>query len=176
MPYTPEAIANYFIELPDATDLTPMKLQKLVYFAHGWHLALTDEPLLDEPISAWEYGPVVERLYHALKQHGDSSIHERLRRLKMMPPNDSENRLEEYIPSLDDEPSARAFTKKLLTRIWEIYGRYNAIQLSKMTHQEGTPWYEIRNQFPTLLPKGVPIPNEAIRTYFASKLPAKVAG
>jgi uncharacterized phage-associated protein len=78
MTYSPLAIANYFIELAKKKDkfITPMKLQKLVYFAHGWCLALSDEPLIDEKIEAWKYGPVVTSLYHEFKRYGNDGIKE----------------------------------------------------------------------------------------------------
>ena len=172
MPYPPEAIANYFIGLQAAQgDLTPMKLQKLVYFAHGWHLALKDAPLLNENIQAWEFGPVVERLYHALKEHEDSPVTEPIVRLKARIGTNVVDAIEEYAPSLDDEPKSRAYTKALLDRMWEIYGKFDAFQLSMMTHSGGTPWDQIRKQFPTFLPRAIPIPDVTIQRYFKSKLP-----
>jgi len=171
MAYTPEAIANYFIGLQEAqADLTPMKIQKLVYFAHGWHLALKDAPLLSEYIQAWEFGPVVERLYHALKEHEDTPVTEPIVRLKARLGMISFDAIEEYVPSLDDVPKAKAFTTALLNKVWKNYGKFNAIQLSRMTHSEGTPWDQIRKQFPAFLPKGIPIPDETIQQYFKNKL------
>ena len=152
-----------------------MKIQKLVYFAHGWHLALKDKPLLNEDIQAWEFGPVVERLYHALKEHGDSPVTEPIVRLKARSGIVSFDGIEQYTPTLDDEPESKAFVKALLEKVWTIYGKFDAIQLSKMTHEEGTPWDQIRKQFPTFLPRGVPIPNEVIQRYFKAKLPARSA-
>jgi uncharacterized phage-associated protein len=172
MPYAPEAIANYFIAMPvPPTDLTPMKIQKLVYFSHGWNLAIKGDPLIDEHIQAWEYGPVVERLYHALKTHGDRPVIEPILSLKAG--SSSSVAIEQYAPSLADEPESRAFTEALLNKVRKNYGELTAAQLSRMTHQEGTPWDLIRKQFPSFLPKGVPIPNETIEQYFRSKLRTK---
>ncbi|KJW07325.1 Panacea domain-containing protein [Orientia tsutsugamushi] len=53
-------VASYFLVLVDraAGDvITQLKLQKLVYFAQGAHLALFDKPLFKEDIEAWENGP-----------------------------------------------------------------------------------------------------------------------
>lgn len=54
--YSAKEIANYFLELSAKKDISPLKIQKLVYIAHGWHLALYGEPLVqDELAEAWEY-------------------------------------------------------------------------------------------------------------------------
>jgi uncharacterized phage-associated protein len=42
--------------------MSPLKLQSLLYFAQGWHLAVHGEPLFPEPILAWRLGPVVEEV------------------------------------------------------------------------------------------------------------------
>ena len=39
-PYSAIAIANYFVDCSKGkSDLTPMKMQKLIFIAHGWYLA-----------------------------------------------------------------------------------------------------------------------------------------
>ena len=65
MPFDPRAVANRLLELARERQLSldPMKVQKLLYYAHGWHLALTGKPLdpkifigngsTKPPISVW---------------------------------------------------------------------------------------------------------------------------
>ena len=48
--------------LPGAGDV---KVQKLLYYCQGWHLAFTGEPMFPERIAAWDKGPVVADLWHA---------------------------------------------------------------------------------------------------------------
>src|SRR5262245_26249764 len=76
LPYPVAEVANWLIErgLEDGRPVDPLKLQKLLYFAHGWHLAITGAPLLDEPIEAWQYGPVVSSIYHEFKHFGSRAI------------------------------------------------------------------------------------------------------
>ncbi len=47
-------------EASEAFDVTPLKLQKLLYYCQGYALALTGKPLFPEPVEAWRYGPVVD--------------------------------------------------------------------------------------------------------------------
>jgi len=53
MTYSSFEVANYFIKksLQEKRPITPMKLQKLIYFAHGWNLGLAGKPLINELIS-----------------------------------------------------------------------------------------------------------------------------
>ncbi|MEX0698465.1 MAG: type II toxin-antitoxin system antitoxin SocA domain-containing protein [Acidimicrobiia bacterium] len=46
------------------------KLQKLLYYAQAWSQAWRDEPLFQEPVEAWRWGPVVEVVYQDYKAFG----------------------------------------------------------------------------------------------------------
>ena len=54
MAYDARAIANFFLDKAgeDKQSLDQMKIQKLVYYANGWHLALRSSPLIDEQVEA----------------------------------------------------------------------------------------------------------------------------
>ena len=61
MAYSAYAIANAFVQLAQEgriPQLTPMKLQKLMYFTQAWYLRERGFPLLDDHFSRWQYGPV----------------------------------------------------------------------------------------------------------------------
>lgn len=47
--------------------LTNMQLQKLMYYAQGFSLALLGKPMYEDDIEAWRHGPVVPDLYQDLK-------------------------------------------------------------------------------------------------------------
>jgi uncharacterized phage-associated protein len=51
---TPDAVADYFLwSARECGDLlTNLRLQKLVYYAQAWFLALYDEPLFDGEFEA----------------------------------------------------------------------------------------------------------------------------
>ena len=83
-PCSSKAVANYFLDIAerDGKTLNPMKLQKLVYIAHGWHLAIRRRPLIRESVEAWKYGPVIADLYHEFKKFGNMPITERATEIK----------------------------------------------------------------------------------------------
>ena len=62
MSHSSIAIANGFLDLAEgvpAARMTNMKVQKLVYIAHGFTLAMCDEPLISSHVHAFQWGPVI---------------------------------------------------------------------------------------------------------------------
>jgi uncharacterized phage-associated protein len=158
MPFSAAAVANEFLRLAhrDEKTITPLKMQKLVYFAHGWYLAITGRPLLQEPIQAWRYGPVISSLYQQFKECGSNPIRFPASILTQG----------SYLPAqLDREGSSEdiAMARQVITRVWERYSDYSASQLTTFTHSDDTPWALVPNRD---LPEQI-IPNDSIRNYFA---------
>ena len=159
-PYSAKAVANYFLDLAKAKgeSLDPMKLQKLVYFAHGWFLAVHGKPLLNEEVQAWDYGPVIATLYHEFKDYGSGPIDDYAYEF-------SPTALEKPVIPPEDQG-----TIAVLNRIWEVYGKYSGIQLSNMTHAVGAPWRKALDGREGL--RSVSIPNDLIREHFVAKAKA----
>ncbi|MBT9312155.1 Panacea domain-containing protein [Leptothoe kymatousa] len=114
-------IACYFLCLPDenAGDLiSNLKLQKLLYYAQGFHLALYTSKLFQEDIRAWEHGPVVPDAYHEFKEFGSSAI---------------------PAPEVMDFGIFDPETEELLDEVYAVYGQFSAWKLRNMTHEE-SPW------------------------------------
>lgn len=111
--------------------LTPMQLVKLVYIAHGWHLALYDVPLIADKTEAWQYGPVIPEVYIKFKSFGRQPISEKA--------VINDPFWGEYAPELDESDSKFKFLKE----VFRAYGHLSGFQLSNITHATGTPWYEI---------------------------------
>ena len=130
-------------------------MQKLVYFAHGWHLGLGNGPLINELVEAWDYGPVVPSLYRELKPYGAGQIVDPIREITPKP----RGGFTLVSREIKDE-SEIAF----LARILEVYGKLSALQLSEMTHRSDTPWSQVRAAFPGV--RGVVIPDETMTAYF----------
>ena len=127
--HSPKSVANYFLELADAKgeSISPMKLQKLVYYAHGWYAGYTQQPLIDEAVEAWQYGPVIPSLYHEFKRFGAGDIKGKAIDFDLRGPT------EVATPS---DQKIRTF----LENVWKSYGGYTGVTLSEMTHAIGTPW------------------------------------
>jgi uncharacterized phage-associated protein len=146
---TPAAVANFFLHKSFDTGIpiNPIKLFKLVYLAHGWHLAINDEPLISEAVQAWRYGPAIASLYEAFEHIGNEAI------TSLVTENKGGSDLQ--IPIVNDPD-----TILLLNKVWEVYKGYNSLQLSTLTHTKNTPWEIIRKQ------KQLLIPNNLIQQYY----------
>lgn len=144
--YDPIAVANFFIDkaLSEGVDLTPMKLLKLVYIAHGWNMAVNEAPLINEAVIAWKYGPVIESIYHIFKKYGKNSI----------------TKLEYRNGNIPFIPASDAATNEVLNRVWDTHKDFSGVDLSAMTHLDDSPWSQ------TSLNRT--IPNDMIRRYYVS--------
>jgi len=133
-PLSSLAVANWFIEKARSGNqsITAMKLQKLIYYAQGWCLALYDEPLVSERVEAWQYGPVFPDVYHAAKGYGSGPITEPLEPYSIAFSFDI---TDQNVPEGDPRIS-------ILEKIWNVYGKFSAYQLSSMTHIDGGPWQQ----------------------------------
>ena len=141
-------VASYFIHkgIYDGNPISNLKVQKLIYIAHGLHLAIFKEPLIKSPIQAWQYGPVIPVVYEYLKPFGAKDI--------------SITTLKNPIETKEDFLTSDQ--KALLEKVWQIYGSLTAFQLVDITHQEGSPWHIT---FWSSYYKA-PILNEVIKTYY----------
>lgn len=145
---TASDVAKYILSLidEDAGDtISNMKLQKLLYYVQGFHLAAFDEPLFADEIRAWTYGPVIVDVYHEYKEHGALAIPR---------PADFEG--------LDVDGEA----KDLIDDVLNTYGEYSASSLMLFTHRE-PPWKAVYRGGEG---SGGVIPCELMNAYFKTQL------
>lgn len=163
MAYDTKAVANsiLFSVWNDGKKISPLKLQKLVYFSHGWSLGLFDKPLINEQVEAWPHGPVIASIYHLFKRFGNGDITTPARQLVLV---DGEW-LPNY-PCIPETEGEGLLAKGIVDRVISLYGKFTALQLSTMTHAEGTPWYQVCKQHNWKPPKGTDIPVELIASHF----------
>jgi uncharacterized phage-associated protein len=119
--------AKWFVASLDreaGDSITPLKLQKILYYAQAWALVLLGRPLFDEDFQAWAHGPVVESVYNEYKQYRW-----------------------EAIPAPTQTPEFDEDEENLLCEVWDSYGDFSAKHLEKLTHQEA-PWKDARGALP----------------------------
>jgi len=123
MTYSANAVANAFISLAkrEGKALTNMQVQKLVYISQGFSLALLGRSLFKDDAHAWQWGPVIPKLYKALQKYGNKEVTELIENVS------------DPVPDNSDECA-------LIKEVWGAYGEFSGAKLSALTHQEGTPW------------------------------------
>ena len=122
MAKTAKEVAEYLLFLDSKDDdtegISNLKLQKLLYYAQGYFVALYNKNLFNEEIEAWMHGPVVPEIYREYKSHGKKSI----------PP--------------PENVDINAFTteeQEIIDDVYMVYGQFSAWALRNMTHRE-EPW------------------------------------
>lgn len=168
-PTSAAAVANWFLdrqsrEVTAVPPIDQMKIQKLVFYAHAWWLALRGDALFDDDVYAWPWGPVVQSIYGEFRDFGREPIGDK--RAMVL------------------EPAANAWTfnfkrpvappqdvQEFLEQIWNLHKGLTGIQLSNATHAVGEPWTIIKDRVGNLESKPL-IPNDLIRETFKRKLPA----
>jgi uncharacterized phage-associated protein len=147
--------ANWFIKKSheEGVSINAMKLQKLIYFAHGWCLALYDTPLIDEFIEAKSYGPVCRAVRMACIKYGSQQIKELVK---------------DKCGNIQFMEASEYHAAPLLEKIWSSYGaNFDYIQLSGLATEEGGPWHEARSENPGRIQ--ININETAMKKYFNSK-------
>ena len=131
-----------------------MKIQKLLYLAHGFWLVDADAPLVNEMFEAWKFGPVLPSLYHECKGFGRGAI-------------------TNYLQDVDPDtfkvtpapiPAEQAINE-LVDFVWENYGDIPAMRLSDWTHVQGGPWDKVTKGGTEII-RHRDVPNEMIGEYF----------
>ncbi|MBN8521646.1 MAG: DUF4065 domain-containing protein [Alphaproteobacteria bacterium] len=159
------AVANEFLKLGDAENIAidPMKLQKLVYYAHAWYLAHNDNPLFDDDVEAWPWGPVIRSIYDHFQGFGRDPIKGKKATILRKTGNEEVNFSFEA-PELDNQD-----LKDFIKLVWDSHKDFTGIQLSNATHMPNEPWTIVKDQYGDL-DKKPPIDNEIIKFVFKSKL------
>lgn len=140
-------IADYFIWLANDTGsfISNLKLQKLVYYAQAWHLALHHQPLFDEDFEAWIHGPVIPALYQEHKSFGWQPI------------------LKEASPKLPTN------IVEFLDEVAKVYFSCDGYELEEMTHIE-KPWNLARGNLAMDAPSNGIIKKEWMEEYYGARV------
>ncbi len=125
--YRANQIADFFLinlNKVKGDTISPLKLQKLVYYAQAWHLSIFDTPLFEESIEAWVHGPVIPSVYERFK---DTTMYSSIN-----------------VDAIEfEQTDFFDGTRDLLFEVNAIYGEHTASYLEELTHSE-TPWKEAR--------------------------------
>jgi uncharacterized phage-associated protein len=106
--------------------VTPMKLQKMMYFIYRDYLKEIKEPLFTERFMTWKYGPVLDSVYTEYKRYRGGTPIKRYGNFNGVYAIDEGTEIE---------------LSRFLTDIWNKCRLLGAVELSRLTHKEGSAWY-----------------------------------
>lgn len=129
-------------------EVTPLMLQKLLYFIQGVYSALYGKSIFEEDCRAWIHGPVYPEVYDLFRD------------FKYNPIDDARFALLEGTEDAltDDE-------KRVIDLVANTFGMYGGKVLEKITHNEN-PWMEARKGYGDSIPSSELLPKERIMKYY----------
>lgn len=153
---TSTLVARQFLKMVEPIDppLTQLKLMKLTYIAHGWHLGFYEKPFIAEDVLAWPHGPVFKDLYHATKGFEKNPV-------TNVPKSKREEFYEERNRSRIDKGGM-----EIVKEVNATYRDTSAWQLREMTHKPGSPWDKTFEMYGGIEDEPI-IENELIREHYS---------
>lgn len=175
MPFKTEAVANHILRLAwaEGEQITALKLQKLVYFAHGWYLGMTGKPLINHTIEAWKHGPVVPNLYRAVRQSLAYPTAPIEKPISIVVKQGEKYKI--VVPDLSGDDAETQTAIRIVRWVWGIYKRCSAIELVGISHEAGGPWHRVWEPMSENPIMGTDIPNADIASYFRGELERMLA-
>lgn len=132
-------------------EVTPLMLQKLIYFIQGESYALNGKPMFYENCQAWVHGPVYPEVYDMFRD------------FKYNPIEDARFAIFEGAEEeLTDEE------RRAIDLVVNTFGEYSGKVLERITHEE-TPWKLARRGYADNIPSNESITMESIEAYYAEK-------
>lgn len=128
MAYVSTLIANNVLNraFAEKCRISPMKLQKILYFTAAEYQKRTGQPLFGERFETWQYGPVLRSVYSEFRPFSRGYI---TRFAK-----DAENKSRMINEGTDPE------LQRVLDNVWAATKGRSAVDLSRITHMENSAW------------------------------------
>lgn len=129
-------------------EITPLALQKLLYYVQGFSMVNRGVPMFEEDCQAWVHGPVYENVYNLFKGFKYNPIEDN--RFAMF-----KNRFKEL----------GAEEKEIIDLVVDSFGMYSGKVLESITHKE-LPWQNARALCLPTEASNIVINRDEIREYF----------
>jgi uncharacterized phage-associated protein len=158
-------VGNAILDVAEREDihLSNLALNKIIYFAHAWFLAIHSRPLVDSPFEAWQFGPVHPQVYRQMKRYGDRPITGRMTRIDIETGQDV---LFEVALGSDEQDHIEKITR--------FYGVRSAAWLVDATHEPGAPWDQVWSAAEAKPCPGMIIPDDLTESYYRNKRERRV--
>lgn len=139
-------VIAYIFEKLD--EVTPLMLQKLLYFVQGIYSALYGKPMFEENCRAWIHGPVYPEVYELFSD------------FKFNPIDDAR-----FALLTGQEDALTEEEKHVIDLVVNTFGMYGGKVLERITHNED-PWLEARKGYGDSIPSKELLPKDRIMKYY----------
>lgn len=128
MTYIPNYVCNNILNeaFKRNLDVTPMKLQKLLYYVNGEYLKKTGDVMFMDCFMKWKYGPVLMPVYYEFQSFGANPITSYSKDAKGN--------------SLAYDLSKNPILQHCINNVLNKYGGFTGVELSQKTHEDGGAW------------------------------------
>lgn len=144
--------------------VSPLKLQKLLYYEQAWCMALSgrENTLFQDVPQAWVNGPVYPRIFHKYKNR-TANMCDHLKASDF-----AEGNVEDAFKAVSDKLNLSPDYLELLESVIMLYGAKTQNQLIFMTHAE-RPWAETRGTLPPYERSEKEIPLDLMYSYYRDR-------
>lgn len=132
-------------------EVTPLMLQKMLYFVQGISYAVNHRPMFPENCQAWVHGPVYPEVYDMFRDFKYNPIEDA--RFAIFEGKDHELTGEE---------------RRVIDLVVKTFGKYGGKVLERITHRE-LPWNLARKGYADTIPSCEPISKETIEAYYTEE-------
>lgn len=121
--YNALTIAMYIINrcFEEGAPVTNLRLQKLLYFIQGMSYVITGRALIREDFYAWQYGPVVPKVYFEYNGYIGNPI-----------------RINYNVDVINDDDT------EIIDYVIDRLSQYRDSVLVDLSHEKDGPWYKHR--------------------------------
>jgi uncharacterized phage-associated protein len=164
--YEARKICNFLIARSDTHkfELTNLRVNKLLYFIHGWGLTSRRDGLVRNHFLAWKHGPVIRPVFDTFNVYGRGKITEPAQYLDYLSGQKKPVSYDDIAPTDAD----------IILRVFASYDRFTTGQLRDMSHEPGGPWDIVYSAWAKDNGLNQRIPNDLIRTHFLKEAGGQV--
>lgn len=141
------SVINYIMN-SNVSDITPKKLQHLLYYSYIWNLTLNNKILFNNCFKAGIHGPVIQEVDNKFNRYRGINIPTKLFN-------------SDYILS-DDEID-------IINQVLNIYGKFNGNELESISTKE-LPWVDARQHISPIQMSNNQISNESIYDFYSKNI------
>lgn len=139
-----DLVVNYLLD--KCEDVTPLALQKLLYYVQGFYYAFINKFIFEENCEAWVHGPVFRDIYYKYREY-------------RFDPINASDTVEELNLTVSE--------KAIIDSVIKHLSCYSGKVLEAFTHAE-MPWLETRRDLPASVSTDRKIEKQLIADYFTA--------